>query len=61
MYVVVREFWLVILLLPLLYFSFIVDLVIGKRVLHRMTVKVLVMEGDTLRKVLSLSLLVFSL
>ena len=36
-----------------------IDHVIGKRVVHRMKERVLVMEGDTLWKVLSLSLLVF--
>ena len=35
------------------------DLVIGKKVVHKMKVRVLVMEGDTLLKILSLSLLVF--
>ena len=42
------QFRLVVLLLPLLLFSFLVDLVIGKRVVHRMKAKVLVREGDTL-------------
>ena len=39
---------LVVLFLPLSYFPFLVDLVIGKRVVHRMKARVLVMEGDTL-------------
>jgi len=47
MYVVFRIFRLVVLLLPLLYFSFLVDLVI-ERVVHMMKARVLVMEGDTL-------------
>ena len=38
----------VLLLLPLLYFSFLVDHVIGKRIVHGMKARVLVMEGDTL-------------
>ena len=54
-------FRLVIFLPPLLYFWFLLDLVIGKRVVRRMKVRVLIMESDNLWKVLSLSLLVFFL
>ena len=39
---------LVVLLLPLLYFSFLVDLVIGERVVHGWKARVLVIEGDNL-------------
>jgi len=39
---------LVVLLLPFLYFSFLVNLVIGKRVLLKMKARVLIIEGDTL-------------
>ena len=53
MYVVFRivsSLWfsLVVLILSLLNFSFLLDLVIGRRVVHRMKVRVLVMEDDNL-------------
>jgi len=48
MYIVFRVVRLVFLLFPLLYFSFLVDHVIGNRVVHKMKVRVLVMKGDTL-------------
>ena len=42
------QFKLVVLILPLLYFPFLIDLVIGKRVVHKMKARMLVMKGDTL-------------
>ena len=46
--VVLGQFRLVVLLLPPLYFSFLIDLVIGKKVVHGWKARVLVMEGDNL-------------
>ena len=39
---------LVVLFLPLLYFPFLVNLVIGERVIHGWKARVLVIKGDKL-------------
>ena len=57
-----RQFSLALLLLPPLYFPFLEDFVIGERVIHVWNARVLIIEGDKLRKVFSLPLFViFSL
>ena len=51
--------YFIVVFIFLLFFIYFVDHVIGKKEMHRMKARVLVMESDILLKVLSLSLLVF--